>query len=119
MIVGARNDGDWGPVLMVGLGGVLAEALQDIRLLPPGLSVELIETEIYKLKGAALLRGFRGSSAVDVKAAAEIVSKLGTLMLSAESIMEIDINPLVLYPSGQGAVALDGLILNGPADTSS
>jgi acyl-CoA synthetase (NDP forming) len=111
LIVGARNDRDWGPILMVGLGGVLAEALQDVRLLAPDLSIDLIEREIHKLKASALLRGFRGSPAVDVRAAAEIVAKLGTMMLSAESIAEIDINPLIVYPAGQGALALDALIV--------
>jgi len=106
---------------MVGLGGVLAEALQDVRLLAPDLSVNLIEREIHKLKGSALLRGFRGSPVADVRAAAEIVSRLGALMLSCESsscessscesIIEIDINPLVVYPAGQGALALDALIV--------
>ena len=111
LILGARNDKDWGPVLMIGLGGVLAEALHDVRLLAPDVSVELIAQEIDKLKGSALLRGFRGSPAADVKTAAEIVAKLGALMLSCESIIEIDINPLVVYPAGQGAVALDALIV--------
>jgi acyl-CoA synthetase (NDP forming) len=111
LIAGARNDKDWGPVLLIGLGGVLAEALNDVRLLPPDLSPNLIEQEILKLKGSALLRGFRGSPAPDVKAAAEIVSILGALMLSDESIVEIDINPLVAYPAGHGAVALDALIV--------
>jgi len=111
LIVGARNDKDWGPVLMVGLGGVLAEALHDVRLLAPELSVCLIEHEIYKLKGAALLRGFRASPAVNVRAAAEIVSRVGALMLSCESIVEIDINPLIVYRPGQVALALDALIV--------
>lgn len=114
LIVGARHDKDWGPVLMIGLGGVLAEALGDVRLIPPDLSAELIEREIYQLKASALLRGFRGSPPADVKAAADIVSRLGSVMLSANSIVEIDINPLVLYPIGQGAAALDALIVNQP-----
>jgi acyl-CoA synthetase (NDP forming) len=111
LIVGARNDRDWGPVLLVGLGGVLAEVLRDIRLLPPDLPVEEIVTELYKLAGSALLRGFRGAAASDVRAAAEIVSSLGRLILSAESILEVDVNPVIVYPEGKGAVALDALIL--------
>ena len=69
--------------------------------------------EMYKLNGAALLRGFRGNPAPDVRAAAEIVSKLGMLMLSAESIMEVDINPLIVHAEGNGASAVDALILTG------
>ena len=59
-------------------------------------------------KSAALLQGFRGSPPVDVKAVAQIVRKLGTLMLSRDDIVEVDINPVVGY--AKGALALDALI---------
>jgi acyl-CoA synthetase (NDP forming) len=111
LIVGAQNDQDWGPVLLVGFGGVLAEALHDVRLLAPELPVEAVMRELYELKSAALLRGFRGSPALDVRAAAEIVCKLGALMRAAPEIKEVDINPVVVYPEGQGAVALDALLV--------
>src|SRR5262249_19220557 len=110
-VVGARKDQDWGPVLLVGLGGVFAEALRDIRLLPSDLPVEAIIAELYKLSGAAVLRGFRGAAAPDVRAAAQIVSRLGRLVLSAESVLEVDLNPVIVYPEGKGAVALDALIV--------
>jgi acyl-CoA synthetase (NDP forming) len=111
LIVGANRDKDWGPVLLVGFGGVLAEAVKDVRLIPSDLSVEAIVEELYRLKSAPLLRGFRGSPALDVRAAAEIVCRLGALMRSNPSIKEADINPVVVYPEGQGALALDALIV--------
>jgi acyl-CoA synthetase (NDP forming) len=111
LIVGARNDAEWGPVLLAGLGGVLAEVMQDVRLLSPGLSVEALERELHRLEGAALLRGYRGSAAADVRAAAEVLHKLGLLVRACPQIVEIDINPLVVYPAGQGALALDALIV--------
>ena len=111
LIVGARNDPEWGPVLLAGFGGVLAEVLHDLRLLPPDLTVEAIAAELCQLKCAALLRGFRGSPALDVQAAAEIVHRLGRLMLASPQIREVDINPVIVYPQGQGAVALDALIV--------
>jgi acetate---CoA ligase (ADP-forming) len=111
LIVGARNDPEWGPVLLAGFGGVLAEALDDTRLLPPDLSIEEICQELDQLRCAPLLRGFRGSPPVDLHAAARILGVLGQLMRAAPSIQEIDINPLVLYPEGRGAVALDALIV--------
>jgi hypothetical protein len=111
LIVGVKNDKDWGPALLVGFGGVLAEAIGDVRLLPPDLPVEAIMDEMYQLKSAALLRGFRGSPAVDVKAAAELIQRLGTFICSEPAIQEIDINPVLVYPEGQGAVALDALIV--------
>ena len=85
----------------------------DPRLLPPDLSVVEVIAELYQLKCSAILRGFRGSSALDVKAAAEIVCRLGSLVSSNPEIRELDINPVVVYPKGQGALALDALIFCG------
>ncbi len=111
LIVGARNDPDWGPVLLVGFGGVLAEAMKDIRLLAPDLSIPAIAAELHQLKSAAILRGFRGAPAADVDAAAAIIARLGALMVARPDIVEVDINPVVVYPKGEGAVALDALMV--------
>jgi acyl-CoA synthetase (NDP forming) len=110
LIVGARNDRDWGPVLLVGFGAVMAELFRDTRLIPANLPPEEIALELHKLKSGALLRGFRGTPAVDVAAAARIVSQVGKLIQSDPRIREIDVNPVVVYAEGEGAVALDGLI---------
>ena len=111
LIVGAKNDKDWGGALLVGFGGVLAEAIGDVRLLPPDLPVEAIMDELYQLKSAALLKGFRGSPAVDVRAAAELIHRLGAFICAEPAIQEVDINPVLVYAEGQGAVALDALIV--------
>lgn len=111
LIVGARNDPDWGPILLIGAGGVVAEVLNDVRLIPPGLSVKGIVDEFHQLKSSALLLGFRGSKPCDVRAVADIVQRLGAFMLEYPQIQEIDLNPVVVYPDGQGAVALDALIV--------
>jgi len=100
-------------VVLVGFGGILAEAIHDVRLLPPDLTVDEVIAELYQLRCSAILRGFRGSPALDVKAAAEIVCRLGSLASSNPEIRELDINPVVLYPEGHGAVALDALIFLG------
>jgi acetate---CoA ligase (ADP-forming) len=110
LIVGARNDRDWGPVLLIGMGGVMAELLHDARLIPANLPADEIAAELLKLKCAPLLRGFRGDPAVDVAAAAQIVARIGALVQSDPRIREIDVNPVVVYPVGEGAVALDALI---------
>jgi acyl-CoA synthetase (NDP forming) len=115
LIVGVHNDPEWGPVLLVGLGGVLAEALGDSRLFVPGLSRNAIVAELLQLKSSALLRGFRGSPELDIQAVAEIISKLSELVLANPSIAEIDINPVIVYPKGEGAIALDALIVTHPA----
>ena len=110
LIVGARNDPDWGPVLLVGMGGVMAELLHDARLIPANLPADQIAAELLQLKCAPLLRGFRGDPAADVAAAAQIVAKIGALVQADRRIREIDVNPVVVYPAGEGAVALDALI---------
>lgn len=110
-IVGSRRDPVWGPVVLVGIGGILTEAIGDVRLLPPDLSKKAIVQELYKLKTAKLLDGFRGSPAVDVEAVAEVAVKIGNLMRTVPEIMEIDINPVFAHPRGEGVTALDALIV--------
>ncbi|MGB9363378.1 MAG: acetate--CoA ligase family protein, partial [Candidatus Sulfotelmatobacter sp.] len=86
-------------------------AMNDTRLFPADLSKEAIVEELTKLRSATLLRGFRSTPALDIGAAAEIVAALGQLIRSAPRIIEIDVNPVVLYAQGSGAVALDALIV--------
>ena len=111
LIIGAKSDPEWGPVILAGFGGVTAEIHQDVRLLTPDLTVKAIIAELYKLKGAPLLHGFRGSPALDVEAAAQIIATLGRILIAEPAIREIDLNPVILYPAGQGVVALDALML--------
>jgi acyl-CoA synthetase (NDP forming) len=111
LIVGARNDPDWGAVILVGFGGVQAEILQDVRLLSPDLSRDAIIAELRALKSGALLDGWRGAPALDVDAVADIIATLGQLLRGTPEIREIDLNPVVVYPTGQGAIALDALIV--------
>ena len=111
LIVGGRNDPDWGPVVLVGMGGVLAELYHDVRLLPADLPRAAILAELGRLKAAALLTGYRGSPALDVGAVADIVMAVGGLLRAEPRVREIDINPVLVYPEGQGAVALDALML--------
>lgn len=113
MVVAARRDPNWGPVLTVGLGGVWIEALHDVRLLAADLDTAAIVAELGKLKGAALLRGLRAAPAVDVAAVAEVAARLGALIRTEPRIAEIEINPLVAY--ARGVLALDVLLEVGPA----
>src|SRR5262249_40853859 len=111
LVVGAKRDPEWGPVVLVGLGGIFIEALDDVRLLPPDLAESAIVDELNKLQGAKLPHGFRGAPAVDVDAVAQSASMIGRLMLTNAEIMEIDINPLVAHGKGEGVTALDALIV--------
>ena len=97
---------------MVGLGGIWTEALDDVRLMPADTPHDGIIAELYQLKGARLLDGFRGSEPVNVRAIADAVMRVGALMRSRPEIAEIDINPLVAYRDR--VLALDALIVAEP-----
>ena len=108
LVVGARREPRWGPILTVGLGGIWIEALHDIRILPADIDREGIIEELQKLKGAALLRGGRGTPAADLDAVADCVLRLGAIMRGERRMTEIEINPLRVY--AKGVLALDVLM---------
>ena len=110
MIVGARRDPEWGPIVVVGLGGIWTEALADARLMPADISRSRSVDEINRLKGARVLHGLRGAPPGDIGALADVAVKLGALMRVRPEIKEIDINPLMVYP--KGVLALDALIVS-------
>jgi hypothetical protein len=111
LVIGAKRDQLWGPVLLAGLGGIWVEALGDVRLMPPNLSETAIVQELFKLRTARLLKGFRGSPAVDVEAVAKTIARVGNLMTTMPEIIEIDINPVFAHGVGEGVTAVDALIV--------
>jgi acetyltransferase len=111
-IVGARSDPHYGPVLLMGAGGILAELANDaaLRLLP--LEADDVRAMIEGLKLARLLAAFRGRPPADRGALESTALALGRLFLDHRSrIAEIEINPLTLRPAGGGAVAVDVRVL--------
>jgi acyl-CoA synthetase (NDP forming) len=111
MIVGAKGDPEWGPVVLVGFGGVTAEILKDVVLVTPDLSQAQVEARLHGLKQAKLLQGYRGSPELDVAALAKLVVEMGRIMTGNPQIREIDLNPVIIHPKGEGVVALDALML--------
>jgi len=114
MVVGGRRDPDWGPVLMAGLGGLWVEALHDVRLMPPDLSHAAIMAELGKLKAAGLLEGSRGQPPADMATLADAIALIGAFLCAYPEVTEIDINPLVVYPTG--VLALDALLVTKAAE---
>jgi acyl-CoA synthetase (NDP forming) len=108
MVIGGLRDPDFGPLVMVGLGGIFVEVLADVsfRICPIGR----IDAEemIDELKGAAILQGARGREAVSRDAIVDVLMKIGgeggLLMQHADDIAEADINPLIVSKSGAMAV---------------
>jgi acyl-CoA synthetase (NDP forming) len=111
LMVGAKRDPGWGTVLLLGLGGIWVEALGDVQLLPDDADEEQVVAALGKLRAAKLLTGFRGAPPVDVAAVAQVTMAIGRLMRTMPELVEIDVNPLTVYARGQGATALDALIV--------
>jgi acyl-CoA synthetase (NDP forming) len=108
MILGAREDPQYGPFLIVGLGGVQAEALRDVscRLLP--VAADEAREMLGELRGAALLGAFRGRPARDVEALVAAIEGLSRLYLDhRDHLTDLEINPLVVLEEGQGVRAVD------------
>jgi acyl-CoA synthetase (NDP forming) len=111
LMIGAKRDPAWGSVLLLGLGGIWVEALGDVQLLPVDADETQVLEALRKLRTAKLLTGFRGAPPVDIDAVAKAVLAIGRLMQTAPAIVEIDVNPLMVHAKGQGATALDALIV--------
>ncbi|MEU4082684.1 acetate--CoA ligase family protein [Streptomyces aureus] len=112
MVVGVTHDELFGPTVTVGLGGVLVEVLRDAAVRVPPFGEDQARAMLSELRGRALLDGVRGGPPVDVDALVEVVIRVQRLALElGDEIAELDINPLMVLPRGQGAVALDALVL--------
>jgi succinyl-CoA synthetase beta subunit len=112
VILGINSDPLFGPMLMVGLGGIHVEVLKDVALGPVPLSKPAARALIDQLKGRALLDTQRGAPAADVDALAELIVRLSRFAADhAEAIAEIDLNPVFVHPAGQGVTIADALII--------
>ncbi|MGZ3322566.1 MAG: acetate--CoA ligase family protein [Xanthobacteraceae bacterium] len=111
LMVGAKRDPGWGTVLLLGLGGIWVEVLGDVKLLPVGADEKQIVEALHNLRTAKLLAGFRGAPPADIAAVAQVVMAIGRLMQTVPELTEIDVNPLMVHAKGQGATALDALIV--------
>ncbi|WP_351226958.1 acetate--CoA ligase family protein [Streptomyces sp. NPDC002133] len=110
MVVGVTQDALFGPTVTVGLGGVLVEVLQDAAVRVPPFGEDQARSMLAELRGRALLDGVRGGPPVDVDALVEVVLRVQRMALElGGDLSELDINPLMVLPRGQGAVALDAL----------
>ncbi|MEU6950013.1 acetate--CoA ligase family protein [Streptomyces sp. NPDC046316] len=110
MVVGVTRDPLFGPTVTVGLGGVLVEVLGDAAVRVPPFGEDQARAMLGELRGQALLKGVRGAPPADVDALVEVVLRVQRMALELDGdLAELDINPLMVLPRGQGAVALDAL----------
>jgi acetyl-CoA synthetase len=115
LLVGGRRDPSFGPTVLVGLGGVLAELLREVSVGLAPLAPETARAMLVEGRRVALLRGFRGAAAVDEGALADVLVGIGNLLADHAAIVELDLNPLIA--SGGRLVAVDALVLVDPAST--
>ena len=112
LILGARKDPVFGPMVMAGLGGIFAEIFKDVALQPAPVDEAQATAMLRSLKAFPLLDGARGRPKADVQAAARAIAALSRFAVRhADSVCEIDINPLVVLEQGRGAHALDALLV--------
>jgi len=112
VILGVNRDPNWGPLLMVGLGGVLVEALGDVALAPVPLDRPAARALVGRLKAAKVLDAFRGAAPADVDALADLIVQLSHFAADhADTIAEIDLNPVIVHAKGQGVSIVDSLIV--------
>jgi len=111
LIVGGRQDEQFGPVVLVGLGGIFVEIFGEVAVrvapIPRSEALDMID----ELRGAAILKGARGLKPSDVESAVEVLLRLSQLLCDLPDVAEIDINPLRIFPEKEGCLALDVRII--------
>ena len=113
MMAGISNDPLFGPLVAFGFGGIFVELLKDTALLPAPFGATEAAAALRRLRGAALLDGFRGLPAVSIEALADVLARLSEFAIDqAGSVAEVDVNPLIC--TGDRIVAVDALIVRRP-----
>lgn len=116
LVVGARRDPVFGPIVLVGLGGTTAEALADVAIRVAGLGMAEAKSMPRELAGHALLTGWRGGPALDEDELARVVCALGEVLVAHPELDEIEINPLRV--TDHGLLALDAVVAGRTSRTT-
>lgn len=111
VIVGMRRDATFGPIIMFGMGGTMVELVKDIQFKVAPLSSKDIESMVADTMAGKLLDGYRGAPIADFDALYGVIAKINNLAMENPEIQEIEINPLIVYPQGQGVIAIDSRMI--------
>lgn len=112
MIVGAMNDPEFGPMMMVGLGGVHVEVFGDVAFAPAPLSPARAGALLDRLRAARLLDGVRGAAAADRASLVDLLVRVSELAHDfRDEIAEIDLNPVIVHAAGEGLTIVDALVM--------
>lgn len=111
IIVGTMTDKTFGPMVMVGLGGITTELFRDVIYRPAPVSAKEAGAMLAGLKASPLLNGFRGAAKADVAALSQLIADISVLAARhAGEIAEIELNPVLVHPEGQGVTIVDALV---------
>ncbi|MGH3519728.1 MAG: acetate--CoA ligase family protein [Haloechinothrix sp.] len=117
LIVGARRDRSFGPLVLVGLGGVQAELYRDVEIALAPVTEQQALAMLKELRAFPMLQGWRGKPAVDITSAARTVAALSHLLAEDANVVECEINPLRVGPDG--AIAVDALVITAASSDDS
>lgn len=107
VLVGMNRDPQFGPLVTFGLGGIYVETLKDVTFRIAPFSMQEAMEMLTEIRSHALLDGVRGKPAIDKDAIVDTLLRIGQLVQDFPEIVELDINPLMVYPRAQGAIAID------------
>jgi len=107
VLIGMNRDPQFGPLVTFGLGGIYVEALKDVTFRVAPFTRLDAEAMLNEIRSKALLEGVRGKPPVDKEAVVDTLLRMGQLVQEFSEIAEFDINPLIVYPKDQGAIAID------------
>ncbi|MDD4402410.1 MAG: acetate--CoA ligase family protein [Desulfitobacteriaceae bacterium] len=112
VIIGMKNDAQFGPTLLFGLGGIFVEVMKDVSLrIAPVTKREAMEM-LEDTKGFRILQGARGKKPADINALCDLLVRIGLMVVEQKArIVELDLNPVIVLPEGQGVKVVDALIL--------
>jgi len=111
IILGVTRDPRFGPLLMFGLGGIYTEALRDVAFRLAPIRKNVAAEMVTSIRSYRLLQGVRGEPPSDMSAIADCLLRLSQLVTENPQIKELDINPLIVYPRGSGAMVADARII--------
>lgn len=111
VILGGKRDQSFGPIVLFGLGGIFVEALKDVVWRVAPLSPEEARRMIGSIRGASILQGIRGEKPCDTETVADLLVRLSHMLIDFPQIQEIDINPVLVFAEGEGALAVDARVI--------
>src|ERR1700682_1225752 len=112
IIIGTMLDATFGPMIMGGFGGITAELFRDVIYRPAPVSAAEASAMLSELKAAPLLNGFRGAAKADIPALSKLISQVSVLAAQfSRELSEIEINPVLVHPEGQGVTIVDALVV--------